>query len=362
MLKIALVSASMAMYPGQYENESLGGSEIAQLCVGEELAKLDVRLHQYTTQHESVAFHQRGQYWHDIREWWDDGCECDVAIICRAPWLMHSKIKAKRKILWIQDFMTDDYPNANDVQQLLQFDEIWAVSWWQMQQWLSKCAERGFALDVGKFYVTRNGISRVTAPREPRDEYGLFYGSRPERGLWDLVRPDGIMDRLPQYHLTVCGYADYPAQNREFYEYVWGLCDNHPRVNRVGPQSQPQMRQWLQKSAALVLPTNYAETSCMMARESIERLRPVFYTQPSKNPAATDGGGALMETVGNCGLGMNRDGKTPDEYASLFASGVLMGLENEALRLKMRSEALDRYDLHWDLVARAWVRRLEKQV
>lgn len=362
-MKITIIGYGMQMGPHTLKSAGLGGSETAQLCVAEALAEIGHEVVQIANMPKTFdGMIHKGVMWRSFAVTRDAGFfhQCDLLVVCRRPDLIDpAKFRATKKVLWLQDFATDVYPSRDE---LYQYDEFWFVSEWQSEQWRNRLQS-----ELGAFHpkpwVTRNGIAPIDMDStrfsfvEPRVDCQLAFCSRPERGLWELVRPGGIMDKLPSYTLKVCGYDDYPAEHHAFYKMVFGECERHPRVKNLGGLKNSDVRLLLRQSTALVIPTNYAETSCMVAREAIEQLTPVFYTNPKADPVSTQGGGALRETVGLCGMGISPEGHGTDEWAREFAHMVDVVTQSPDMMDTMKWRATERHDLHWPNVARDWTHR-----
>lgn len=364
-MRVAIVGNGMAFGPRTLTSRGLGGSETAQLCLGHELSLLGCEVTQFCNLSGVVA----GSLIDGVRwETWQKTItgevpeNYDLVIVCRQPDL-GVELNARMRVLWIQDFAVDYYPPAKYDREPLLFNEIWAVSEWQRSQWLFVCRSRGMALPPIK--VMRNAVSRVAAIESfvrAKDKL-LTFVSRPERGLLPLVREGGILDRLPDYKLAVCGYDDVNDGNRDFYEHVWSLCDRHPRVFRLGSLPQPAVRQMILKSAAMVIPTNYAETSCMAAMEAITTLTPVVTMSQRMSPADVTGGGALRETLNGCGIVVPWTSEwNSDEFCETFARAVILACENEAQIRYLTRNMLKRCDLTWDQRAREVLLRFDTYV
>ncbi len=280
----------------------------------------------------------------------EEPIECDLLIVCRHPWLA-PKVRATKTVLWVQDFLTD----VGKTWDFSRFSEIWCVSWWQSCQWQAIAEEERIKLPP--IHVTRNGIARHNLGPVKRDPHQLAFCSRPERGLLPLVRRGGILDQFPGLHLKVCGYPDYPSQHALFYKDLWAMCADHPRVEVLGSLTNQQVRHLLASSVAMVMPTNYAETSCMLAREAIDVLTPVICTAADPDPAKTTGSGALPETLGAAGFVIKSDSEwNDDRFIQQFSTGLEYAL-NYPVRMKLKQAMILREDLYWENVARQWLYR-----
>lgn len=359
-MRITLVGRGMPMRANVLQYAGLGGSETAQLCVGEELARQGHLVTQFCEMDPVWPAHKSpaGVRWRRFDELrhQERPHECDLLIVCRRPDLIEqSWIRSDKRVLWVQDFAAGAYPSRPE---LGHYDEIWFVSEWQQAQWYATLRfEMSRVLGT---WVTRNGIAPVTlgsvhqSSRHPRQ---LMFASRPERGLVPLVRPGGIMDQLPEFNLVVCGYADFPAEHAAFYEQVRKWCDERDNVQYLGSLPNEDVRALLAESAALVMPTDYAETSCMVALEAIEQLCHVFTTPLNHTPGSTQGCGALTETLGQCGKTVSEvmvENWNSDLFCAMWANSIRASLKNHDWCVMDRMRMMRRTDLWWPVIAREW--------
>lgn len=357
-MRITLVGRAMKMAPNTLQRRGLGGSETAQICVARELSRMghDVTLYCELDDNLERRDSTRVQ-WRHVDSLRRNHHECDLLIVCRRPDLIEQHwVNAQARVLWVQDFVGGDYPSRAE---LRHYDEVWCVSAWQQQQWL---AQLGGALPTT--WVTRNGIAPVDltdGARPARLEHQLLYVSRPERGLMALVRPGGILDHLPDHQLVVCGYDDRPAHAEEYYAEVRRMCEQHEQVSLLGSLDQHSVRYLMAQSTALMLPTNYAETSCMAAMEALEQLCHVIYAPCTG--FGTTGSGALPETMARCGKCVDEAGGyewNGEEFVRTWARVALEFLGDPQRRQRDRHAMLERDDLWWPPVARSWIKRAEK--
>ena len=360
-MKIAIIGNGMPFTHDTLWKTGLGGSEQAQLCIAKELARLS------ETQVINFSNMEPGNTKEDVdgvtwcplshlAEYQNDSF--DVAIVCRDPGIWSYKPQSKLSILWIQDFSTDYYPST---EYLANFDEIWAVSHWQASQWTNELIQNRSFYECPGFWVTQNAIARVIKVsdllRKPKQ---LFFASRPERGLWALVRDGGIMDRLPDYTLLVAGYTDRRPEFQSFYEQLDAFIEQRENVHNLGSLPVPGLRNCIGESAAYIFPTPYRETSCIMARECIEQLTPVI-TTPTRYS------GAVPETLGDATvIGSMFHTYDSDNFCAEFAHVTRSFLEHGRgggkSAVEVRNSMISRTDLYWDGVARKWLQRLEEKI
>jgi len=270
----------------------------------------------------------------------------DVLVVLRDPSLISTPTLSKKKVLWCHDIATKrGYGRAFDQMQFT-FDEIWAVSNWHKYQ----IAETtGYPED--RIVALRNGIvkhdSVINAGKVAKQ---ILYASRPERGLENLIRPGGIMEHLPEYTLTVAMYEHFPEHMRPFYEWVFSRMKALPNVKFVGGKPNSELRQMIADSAAYIYPTQFEETSCILARECIEQGTPFLTTSV----------GALPETLADSGIyfedwcfenGINEPDRGSPGWCKLFAQFFRERMASDQWIEKAMLAMHDREDLYWDGVA-----------
>lgn len=271
----------------------------------------------------------------------------DLLIVVRDPGLAILHSAARKKVLWMHDIATKKGMGAAFGQMSWAIDEVWTVSEWHRQQ-VHKATE----YPLENIFALRNGIAKqevldLGLGRTPRQ---LFYAARPERGLDNLIKPGGIMDNLPDFHLKVAMYQHFPDHMKGYYEQVFRRMAEMPNVEYVGGLSNKDVRQLLHDSEAYIYPTQFEETSCILAREAIEQRCPLFTTRV----------GALPETVQDCGVyfedylrdfGIPEPEKGSPGWCKLFASFVREGLAIPEVLKSIDINQGMRDDLYWDGVA-----------
>jgi glycosyltransferase involved in cell wall biosynthesis/SAM-dependent methyltransferase len=287
--------------------------------------------------------------------------DVDLLIVLRDPRGIATTNHAKKRVLWMHDIATHGGMQVAFDQMGWCFDEVWAVSEWHKNQIHETT---GYPLDNIK--ALRNGIVPIDVLDPPfRMDGRLLYAARPERGLPNLIKPGGIMDHLKDYELQLAMYSNYPPEMREFYDWCAQEINRLPNVTLPKELTQAQMRDALANCRAYIYPTQFEETSCIIARECIATRTPILTTKT----------GALPETLGKCGIffedwlkdvkkiyGGTEGYPTPgdDEWNSLFAEFVRYHLETDYGReaIRVASDAMEqrRKDLYWDGVAEHMVR------
>jgi hypothetical protein len=158
------------------------------------------------------------------------------------------------------------------------------------------------------------------------------------------------MERLHEYTLVVAMYEHFPEHMRAYYEQIFAWMKRLPNVKFIGGQSNQTLRQIIRESAAYIYPTQFEETSCILARECIEQQTPFLTTSI----------GALPETLGDSGIyfedwlhksGVIEPDRGSDGWCLLFAEFFRDVMRNENELSRARAAMAARDDLGWDGVA-----------
>jgi len=291
--------------------KSLGGSETMGLIVSQELAKRG---------HRVICFcNTNGPSFTDNVEYLPIGpadnntpfganferyaaeIPHDVLLAQRAAGVFHKKFNSKLNYFWTHDLALKRHAGAM-ASMLWNTDRILGVSEWHKKQ-----VSEIYDLNDGFISVLRNGINLADfSPEAGRLKFNsktLLYTSRPERGLENLVKPGGIMEQLykldPEIQLVVAGYDNTTEQMAQFYNYLWGRCEELPNVKNYGPLGKKQLYELMGKAALHVYPTEFEETSCITMMEEQASGTPVVITNVGALPETLAGGGMWDADVEN---------------------------------------------------------------
>lgn len=349
-LEIVIAAGGMPFGPDTLKHRSLGGSETAVLGVAGQLKALGHIVTVFcplpqtgpdafqsgSIGEDGVRYVQIEQFHNFIAT-----TEVDLLVVSRSPELFQIPHQARKAVLWCHDLATYNGPSQAVQAVGWNFDEVWCVSEWHKAQYHKVT---GYPLD--HIRATRNGIIPYIVEPMGRADAQLVYAARPERGLEQLVRPGGIMSLLPEFSLKVTMYDNFPPHMEAYYTQLFQWAGQLPNVEILPPHTQGQLRQLIADSTAYIYPTNFEETSCMLARECIEQGTPMITTRK----------GALPETLGACGLfigGIHAYGT--DDWCQMFAKSVRLYFQNEGHIETVIDNMATRKDLYWDQVATDWV-------
>jgi glycosyltransferase involved in cell wall biosynthesis len=335
--------------------KSLGGSETAALMLAQALGARGHDVKMFCNLPPAGApdfvpqgYVEGGVTYLPVEEFgqYVNNVEHDLTIGVRAPQFMAFECKSKKKVLWAHDIFTKRGMGQAINEMGWCFDEIWTVSEWHRHQ-VNEAT--GYPLD--HIVALRNGIVRYEDVETiDRGKKNIIYAARPERGLDNLIMPGGVMDCLPDYTLTVCMYEHFPEHMRAYYEQIMTRMKEMPNVNFVGSKPNHELRQMIADSAAYIYPTQFEETSCILARECIEQGTPFLTTSV----------GALSETLGDCGIYFEdwlheNNLVEPDRgttgWCKLFAQFFRERMEDRVVIDATQDLMALRDDLYWDGVA-----------
>ena len=270
-MKIALISHGLKISPRILEKQSLGGSETALLQAGQALAKGGARVDVFANCSENWSMGSvRG---HDLSRWPEisESSPYDLLIVSRFYDFFDRRLPAGTKILWLHDII--DRPEKLTAR-LDRLDYILCLSRFHHQDTAARVPRAEAKLILTKNGLDLNLINRVRRRRSPRRPNQLVYASRPERGLglllekiWPILKTD-----RPDLELKVCGYSvdrsDLPERLVADYRRLDRLMDGAPGVEAVGGLPKEEFYNLLARSAGLIYPCTFAETSCLVALEA----------------------------------------------------------------------------------------------
>lgn len=370
-MRIAFWVGGMPFNDETLKTQSLGGSESAGYFLSEELSKrghqvflftslaanprsikkdgggsLNILYHGQPTP-EAPLGHAFEQYMRDT--------PIDVAIIQRVPYAFHKQWNTKVCIWQLHDLAL--YRSATEMMGgLWQIDAITTVSNWHAEQ-----VKKIWNISPETLRVVPNGVDPVLytnpenldPPKFPEKKFILLYQSRPERGLFHLVRPGGIMDKCQELglpvHLMHCTYSAGTVPHlQNMYNQLEMWSNALPNVSNMGSLTKNQLAMVQQHADMLIYPTEFEEVSCITVMEAMHAALPVLTTDSAALPETLEGAGCTIVPL--------VDGKVnEEEFVSklkLFFSGdgypkVLneqRALQREAATKRTWAAATDRLE------------------
>jgi len=328
--------------------ESLGGSESAAYYMAKELAALGHKVYCFTNSKHSGVWDDVNYEWigqvsndHPMGDRFDFVMQTpfDVLICQRHPQAFAKRYNTKLNIWWLHDLGLKRFVGMAQPS-LVNIDKMFTVSEFHRQQ-----VSEVFGIDAKHIIATKNGVDYTQF--EGVDEFirepgSLVFGSRPERGLAELVDVGGIMEQLPDCHLYVCGYDNNTQHMEAFYKYLWGRCEEMPNVTNLGSLGKRDLYERFARSMLYVYPTKFEDTSNIVAMESNAAGTPFLSFQNA----------ALPETIGNDGaiLLPFKDGQV-DQPA--FVKTVKDLMTDKAKWENLHKKAMTKYQ-SWSDIAKEW--------
>lgn len=303
------------------KGESLGGSESAAYYMAKELSALGHRVYVFTNSKASGSWDGVNYEWagpvtsdSPMGERFDFvmNTPFDVLVCQRHPLAFAKEYNTKLNIWWLHDLALKRY--AGHCQgSLVNVDKIFTVSEFHKQQ-----VADVYTIEPEHIIATKNGVdySQFAGVEDfPREARSLIFASRPERGLAELIDQGGIMEKLPDCRLYVCGYNNTVPQMEGLYNYLWGRCKELPNVENLGPLGKRDLYELMARSMLYVYPTTFEDTSNIVAMESNAAGTPFIGVQNA----------ALPETIGHDGaiLLPLKDGRVDQDLFVLTIKKVL---------------------------------------
>lgn len=285
-MNIVIVSPGMAHDGNTLKERSLGGSETAAIQLAESFAK---KKDPFGSENRVIVFSpcERPLVVNKVsylpmqlgREYLMSG-DMDMLIVSRWQDPLMFPHNAKVCFYWGHDLALTRF--AAPMRGIAyQVDRILLMSEFQKKQY-----EEIYGFPPEMHEVIRNGIdlSLFPAPYSRERVPGqMVYTARPERGLENLVKPGGIMQRLLEakapVKLMVAHYDNTTEQMKPYYEMLWQRCRELPNVKLLGSLTKEALYDLYSRSWAYVYPTEFEEISCITAMEAMACGLP-FITTP----------------------------------------------------------------------------------
>lgn len=302
------------------------------------------------------------------------GREYDVFLSCRFHEVLEQPITAKLIGLWNHDMPSDTF--AEDARcALSKASFLFFISEFQKKEYEKFLSEISAMRELTSNGFDFAALSRPLLPAlepvsEPVSESAglrFIYGSRPERGLdfllreaWPAIRAD-----FPEAELVVTSYdVSSPDVSesirgcfdayRDYYKSCVELIASTPGVSSPGSLTRRQFWTELAACRAVLYPTDFPETSCLVALEA----------QALGIPIVTTGRFALRETVGFKDT-LVRQPWGSAEYLKNFLKTVRRLVKDDAFFDEARQTGLhhvNRESHSWDSIAEQWTIYFSKRL
>jgi UDP-glucose:(glucosyl)LPS alpha-1,2-glucosyltransferase len=177
--------------------------------------------------------------------------------------------ETKIRIAWIHDLVGDpslDYLKNNGWNK---FHLLVFVSHWQMQQFIT-----AYKIPWSKCVVIENSIYPIENVNFEKDKevIRIIYTPTPHRGLNVLLN---VFTQISLEHTDVeldvfSSFKLYGWDERDKeYQALFDFCNNHPKINYHGTQSNEVVREALKNSHIFAYPSTWQETSCLCLIEAM---------------------------------------------------------------------------------------------
>lgn len=337
---------------------SLGGSESAALFMARALSRLGHTVTMFTQcteelEHNGVSYRfagpqteamPLGTHWHkSVTQ------PHDVCIVQRAPLPFNGHEQARLRLWWLHDLALLRQRPLVDLS-LPFIDKILCVSEFHKRQ-----VAQTWEIDPGHIVATQNGVDYALVEKAVkntrRGAKQLVFASRPERGLSELLEPGGIMDKLPDYTLHICTYANVAPHMADYYQNLLQRAQTMPNVVNHGHLGKTALYRLLAGANAYVYPTTFEDTSNIMLLEANACGTPFIALENLGALPETGQNGALVEVPAVNGR----------PCANEFAAAARKICENETLWQVLSDRAKNKRQ-DWRAIALNWQNLFEREL
>ncbi|HEY4832074.1 MAG TPA: glycosyltransferase family 4 protein [Waddliaceae bacterium] len=326
------------------DERPIGGTETAVIRLAEALHLLGQEVYVVTSQ-PSEATSTRPHYISVTTANKMEGV--DALIVVRGFTGLFTSLHAKKKFFWTGDAWSNLHTvGLGDKRVIQRVDAFLAISQWHAA---TMCLSSSFPLD--KTFVLRNGVHlKYFEGKETRIRKRLIYTSQPNRGLNYLPK---IYMELKSLHPTaelhifnggILYSNEWPPRSGQGileHEYRMSPFATFPDCHIHGCVKQSELARAMMKSALLVYPSDFEETSCISAMEAQAAGCVVVSSQLA----------ALPETVGDAGI-LIEGSPQSKSYIRAFIDACDRLLSDDAFFESKSARSLERA-AHFDWIDRA---------
>lgn len=359
-MRIAICTSGLQFNGTSLETSSLGGSETAAVQLARAITKIDNQVTVFCEIPEggegkgpdgvTYLSNQRFQHIANLMSF-------DVIIVSRFADYLRLPSNAGLRILWCHDILTNPAAVANC---LWQTDAVFVLSKYHLEDYTKGDDRLGHLKE--HFWVTRNGIDPelIEANKRPKVPGKVIYTSRPERGLFELLRD--IMPRIWKENPSVkLHYSAYDLKNFPLGEEVKQLaqaCDDlaksyGDKVVKLGALKKADLYAEISSAELLLYPTRFPEIQCITALEAAACGTPIITTKDF----------ALVTSVADGKSGVLVPGHPGgEEYSRRFATVVLHTLKTPKVMKRLTEggpKHIKDQGFTWDQIAKEWVAKFE---
>ncbi len=363
--EVAFITEGLPFDGMTVDQRSLGGSETALTYMAREFAKRghETRVFCLATREDRFD----GVQYINLDKWprMTAGMDLDLLVCSRFPHLasMHPH-RSRMTWLWHHDTPAPTPEGwAMYLAALTPFDRFLFVSQYHARLYSQKFPE----MDEHSF-VTRNGvdrelIERVRALGIKKERKLCVYTSRPERGLYVLLKHvwPRIIERDPEMKLVVTWYAlgaQWEARMPENMKALYAACQDlikaSPNVEKIeGGLNKYELYKLVAKAGQVCYPSDFPEVSCLASIEA----------QLLGTPFVTSDRFALQETVKVSRMRVPGNHSDDPVYVRRFAEIVHELVNNDVTYKGVIEKAIAKMgdDYYWDTIAGEWCDHLEEQ-
>lgn len=259
---VFIYNKRLSIYPPDYLDRGLGGTEQTLLLLTEALVKIGHKVTVYASCYRTGKY--RGVVWKNLWEL-NEKSKVDVYVAVRFvdSFTDYKLSKNALKILWCHD---DYLPQIDELLKNKQLHYIFAVSNFQRDLLIQQ------GINKELIYVTKNVFDDNLYLRKSRKKKQFIYCSSPDRGLGYLLEMwPKIKKFYPDFKLKITGSFELWGLNKqENFTMTRELQDKANKLGGIellGKVKKQELMRLQAQSYAMLYPTNFYEMFCISALE-----------------------------------------------------------------------------------------------
>lgn len=279
----------LSIYPLDYLDRGMGGTEQTLLLISQALAKKGHKVTVYASCYKTGIYN--GVRWKNLWELnTDDSSQVYIAVRFVDGLTDYKLNSSALKILWCHD---DNLPPVAKLVKDSQLHYIFSVSNFQRKL----LAKSGISQEI--IYVTKNVFDPTLYALKTKKKKQLIYCSSPDRGLYYLLKMwPRIKQSFPDYKLKVTGSFELWGLNkqenftmtRKLYDMTAKLKD----VEILGKVKKQELVRLQAESYAMLYPTDFPEMFCISILECQSVGTPTVTSRLAAIPERIEAGAGIL--------------------------------------------------------------------
>lgn len=283
-MKISFIyNKRLSIYPPDYLDRGLGGTEQTLLLLAEALAKRGHKVSVYASCYKTGKY--GGVRWKNLWELNEkDNSQVYIAVRFIDGLTDYMLNSSALKILWCHD---DNLPSVSNLIKNNQLNYIFSVSRFQKKL----LVRAGINKEI--IYVTKNVFDPVLYTPTTKKKKQFIYCSSPDRGLYYLLKMWPKIKKIyPDFKLKITGSFELWGLNKQenfnMTRKLYDMADKLKDVELLGKVKKHELVKLQAESYAMLYPTDFSEMFCISILECQSVGTPSVISQLAAIPERVD--------------------------------------------------------------------------